>query len=270
MDATSRHSKILDLLNSQERVEVEDLAARFGVSLQTVRTDLRDLSARGVLSRVHGGAVRVSSAANRAYADRRKQNATAKQTMAALLAEFIPDNCSLAINIGTSTEQAARALENHRGLTVLSNNINIINLMMGGEAKELILVGGTVRQSDGAIIGEDAVEFISRYKVDYAIIGASALDEDGAVLDHDAREVSVARAILKNARRTILLCDGSKFSRSAPVRICGLADLDVVITDQRPPAPFCEAARAAGTQILCTESQEIKNESSENDRIQND
>ncbi|WP_122074158.1 DeoR/GlpR family DNA-binding transcription regulator [Pseudophaeobacter sp. EL27] len=264
MDAASRHDKILNLLNSQERLEVEDLAARFGVSLQTIRTDLRDLSARGALSRVHGGAVRVSSAANRAYADRRKHNANAKQAMAALLAEVIPDNCSLAINIGTSTEQAARALENHRGLTILSNNINIINLMMGGETKELILVGGTVRQSDGAIIGEDAVEFISRYKVDYAIIGASALDEDGAVLDHDAREVSVARAILKNARTKILLCDGSKFARSAPVRICDLSDLDVVITNQPPPAPFLEAAKAASTRILCAEAGSSKNESREN------
>lgn len=265
MDAASCHSHILDLLNSQERVEVEDLATRFAVSLQTIRTDLRDLSARGALSRVHGGAVRVSSAATRAYADRRKQNAAAKQAMASLLAELIPDNCSLALNIGTSTEQAARALENHRGMTVLSNNINIINLMMGGETKELILVGGTVRQSDGAIIGEDAVEFISRYKVDYAVIGASALDEDGAVLDHDAREVSVARAILKNARTKILLCDGSKFSRSAPVRICDLSDLDVVVTDHAPPTPFRKAARAAGTRILCTTTSESKNESCEND-----
>lgn len=265
MDAASRHIKILDLLSTQDRVEVEDLSTRFGVSLQTVRTDLRDLSARGALSRVHGGAVRISSAASRAYAERRKQNAPAKQAMAALLADLIPDNCSLALNIGTSTEQAARALENHRGLTILSNNINIINLMMGGESKELILVGGTVRQSDGAIIGEDAVEFISRYKLDYAIIGASALDVDGAVLDHDAREVSVARAILKNARTKILLCDSSKFDRSAPVRICDLPDLDVVITDQLPPAPFCEAARSAGTRILCADADRAQNESSEND-----
>lgn len=256
MDAATRHSHILDLLKAQERVEVEDLSRRFAVSLQTIRTDLRDLSARGALSRVHGGAVRISSAANRAYADRRKQNAGAKQAMAAVLADLIPDRCSVALNIGTSTEQAARALSSHRGLTVLSNNINIINLMIGGEAKELVLVGGTVRQSDGAIIGEDAVKFISRYKVDYAIIGASALDADGAVLDHDANEVSVARALLKNARNKILLCDGSKFSLSAPVRICDLSDLDIVITDQLPPAQFCDVAHAAGTRILTTATKE--------------
>lgn len=266
MDATSRHSQILELITSQDRVEVDDLAARFGVSMQTIRADLRDLSARGALSRVHGGAVRVSSASNRAYAERRKQNAPAKQAMATVVADLIPDHCSLALNIGTSTEQAARALCGHRGLTILSNNINIINIMMGGEAKDLILAGGTVRQSDGAIVGEDAVEFISRYKVDFAVIGASALDSDGSVLDHDAREVSVARAILKNARTRVLLCDGSKFTRSAPVRICDLSDLDVVITDRPPPEEFIKAANAAGTRILSTKN----NESSENGRPEDD
>ena len=261
MDAASRHTAILQLLNQEDRVEVEDLAARFGVSLQTVRTDLRDLSARGGLSRVHGGAVRISSAANRDYADRRRLNAHGKESMATLAADLIPENCAISLNIGTSTEHVARTLSGHRGLTVLSNNINIINMMMGGKAKELILAGGTVRQSDGAIIGEDAVEFFSRYKVDYAIIGASALDSDGAVMDHDAREVAVARAILKNARTKVLICDGSKFERSAPIRICHVSDLDVVITDRPAPEEFAQAALLAGTQILTTG----QNESSEND-----
>ncbi len=261
MDASSRQNEIIALLNQQDRVEVEDLAQRFGVSLQTVRADLRDLSARGALSRVHGGAVRISSAASQDYADRRRLNAGGKQAMATLAAELIPDNCSISLNIGTSTEQVARALSGHRGLTILSNNINIINMMMGGQAKDLILAGGTVRQSDGAIVGEDAVAFIARYKVDFAVIGASALDADGAVMDHDPREVSVARAILKNARQRVLVCDGSKFERSAPVRICDLSDLDVVITDRPVPADFAEAAQAAGTRILTAG----QNESSEND-----
>lgn len=197
MDANDRQNEIMNLLTAQDRVEVEDLARRFGVSLQTVRTDLRDLSARGQLSRVHGGAVRIASAANRGYAERRSLNADSKRAMAALAAEVIPENCSIALNIGTSTEMVARALSSHRGLTVLSNNINIINMMMEDDSKDLILAGGAIRKSDGAIVGEDAVEFFARYKVDFAIIGASALDADGAILDHDAREVSVARAILK-------------------------------------------------------------------------
>ena len=261
MDAHLRHSEILTLLNQQERVEVDDLAARFNVSSQTIRTDLRDLSARNLLSRVHGGAMRFSSATNNAYADRRKQNAAAKEAMAALTADLIQEHCSISLNIGTSTEQVAQALSDHRGLTVLSNNINIINMMMGRSAKEMILVGGAIRQSDGAIIGEEAVAFISRYKTDYAIIGASALDADGSVLDHDAREVSVAHALLRNARTRILVCDGSKFDRSAAVRICALDDLDILVTDRPVPPSFAKAAKSGGTRILTP----TQNESSENE-----
>ena len=114
----------------------------------------------------------------------------------------------------------------------------------------LVIVGGGVRQSDGAIVGDEAVEFIANYKVDYAVIGASALDTDGSVLDFDSREVAVARTILKNARTRILVTDTSKFERSAPVRICTLAELDYVVLDSTPPQEFIKAATRENTQIL--------------------
>ncbi len=253
MDVESRQDAILGLLRTQERVRTDDLAAHFDVSIQTIRSDLRDLSKAGLVDRTRGGARWVISASNRDYGERRKLNADRKQKIGALAALLIPDNCSVTLNIGTTTEQVARALGNHRDLVVLSNNINIINTMMGTNSKELILVGGAVRQSDGAIVGEDAVEFISRFKVDFAVIGASALDGDGSVLDYDVREVSVARAILRNARTRLLVCDSSKFERTAPVRICDISELDYLITDTAPPQRFIAAARKAETEILTLE-----------------
>ena len=250
MDATARHSEIQTLLNETNRVEVDALAQYFGVSTQTIRSDLRDLSDKGLVSRVHGGAVRIASTSSRGYEDRRRLNARGKAAMALVVADLVPDNCSITLNIGTSTEHVARALKDHRGLSVLSNNINIINMMMGGHAREMTLVGGSIRQSDGAIVGEDAVAFISRYKTDFAIIGASAMDADGAILDHDPREVSVARAILGNARTKVLVCDGSKFERTAPVRICALNDLDYLVTDRPVPPEFADIASRHDTRIL--------------------
>lgn len=253
MDAEARQHEILQKLRQQERVGVDELTLDFGVSSQTVRADLRDLHDRGLLKRTHGGAVRVETVSNREYGARRQLHRGQKAAMGALAASLIPDDSSVTLNIGTSTEQVARALSGHRGLTVLSNNINIINLLIGTPSKELVLVGGAVRQSDGAIVGEDAVEFISRYKVDFAVIGASAMDADGAILDFDAREVSVARAILRNARSRILVCDGSKFDIAAPVRICDLAELDYVVTDRAPPAEFLRRAEQTETEILIAE-----------------
>ena len=252
MDLTARQEKILSLLRSDGRVDVENLADQFTVTSQTIRRDLGELCDLGLAVRTHGGAKRIAAVANREYQDRQRLQAPEKEAMGALAASLIPNECSITLNIGTSTEQVARALVGHRGLMVLSNNINVIHTMIGTAVRELILVGGAVRASDGAIVGEDAVEFISRYKVDYAVIGASALDPDGAVLDFDAREVSVARAILRNARTKILVCDSTKFERTAPVRICDVADLDYVITDRAPPAAFSEAAAAGATEILTT------------------
>ena len=107
-----------------------------------------------------------------------------------------------------------------------------------------------MRQTDGGIVGEAAVAFIRQFKVDCAVIGASALDEDGAILDFDMREVSVARAIIENARRTILVADHLKFERSAPIRICPLAAIDQFVTDSEPPPRFRAACLGAGTEIV--------------------
>jgi len=250
MDITSRQETILDLLRTHGAVEVDDLAARFNLTTQTIRHDLRGLDERGLLRRTHGGARRVDSVTTREYADRRTHLGAEKRAIGMRAAALIPDNCSITLNIGTTTEQVAQALSGHRNLMIMSNNINIINQFMGTTDKKVVMVGGAVRQSDGAVVGQDAVEFISRYKVDYAVIGASALDADGAVLDYDVREVSVARAILRNSRTRILVCDASKFDTSAPVRICDIADLDYFVTDRPPPAPFAETAQAAGTRLI--------------------
>ena len=130
----------------------------------------------------------------------------------------------------------------HKDLTVITNNINVIHILRGARLESLVIAGGSVRQSDGAVVGAEAVEFINRYKADFAVIGTSSLDEDGAVLDFDEREVAVARAILQNARTKILVADASKFERNAPVRICGVADLDYIITDKQT-SPLALAAQ---------------------------
>lgn len=253
MDISQRQREILAILRAEERAEVDDLARRFGVSSQTIRTDLRILDEMGLARRIHGGVRRLEAVANREYAERRRLRAREKAAIAEAAAALVPDNCSVALNIGTTTELVARALQPRHGLVVLSNNINIVTMMMGGPARELILAGGSVRQSDGAIIGHEAVEFMNRYKVDYAIVGASAMDPDGAILDYDAREVAVARAILANARTRILVCDASKFDHTAPVRIADVAELDYVVTDAPPPPGFAEAARRARTNIIVAE-----------------
>ncbi|MFN3718146.1 MAG: DeoR/GlpR family DNA-binding transcription regulator [Rhizobium rhizophilum] len=231
---SARQAEIMALAKEQGRVLVEELAARFAVTPQTIRKDLNDLCDARALNRIHGGAVFPSGNENVKYEARRSMAATEKQAIGRAAADLIPDNSSLFINIGTTTEAVGDALVDHKELMVITNNINVANHLRVFPSIEVVIAGGVVRGSDGGIVGEAAVDFIRQFKVDFAVIGVSAIDEDGALLDFDFREVKVAQAIIANARHVILVSDASKFERTAPVRIGHISQVQTFITDHCP------------------------------------
>jgi DeoR family glycerol-3-phosphate regulon repressor len=226
-----RHKSILEIARRTGRVTVEALAERLGVTPQTIRKDLNELSADSLLARVHGGAVITSGIDNLAYEARRMLAQDEKRAIGEATAALIPDDASLFINIGTTTEEVARSLSGRRGLLVITNNLNVVDLLYQNPEVEVIVVGGRVRRVDRAAVGAFAMEFIKGFKVDYAVIGASAIDEDGALLDFDMNEVQVSQTIIDNSRQVILAADSSKLGRPAPVRIGHVGEIDVFVTD---------------------------------------
>jgi DeoR family glycerol-3-phosphate regulon repressor len=252
----TRHALILDLARTEGRVTVEELAERFAVSVQTIRKDLNELCEKHLLSRVHGGAVPASGVDNLAYAARRGLMAEAKRRIGIHAAALVPDGSSLFINIGTTTEEVARALVGRSRLLVITNNIHVVSILLPSPGIEVVVAGGMVRRADGGIVGEATLDLVSQFKVDWAVIGASAIDEDGALLDYDWREVRVAQQIIRNARRVMLVADSSKFGRGAPARIAAMAEVDVLVTDAAPPERLTEACRQAGVQIMIAQAPE--------------
>jgi DeoR family glycerol-3-phosphate regulon repressor len=249
MALSFRQTEILEIARSEGRVVVEDLARRFDVTLQTIRRDLTDLADAGHLDRVHGGAVARRGVANIGYEARRRMNEAAKAAIARACAALIPDNASLILNIGTTTEAVARELLAHRNITVVTNNLNVANILVANESCEVMVSGGALRRSDGGLVGELATQFIEQFKVDYAVIGTSALDQDGDLLDFDLAEVRVSKAIIRQARRVFLVADSSKLARKAPVRIASIADLDAVFTDAAFPEPLARRCREWGAEV---------------------
>lgn len=231
---SARQAEIMALAKEHGRVLVDELAARFAVTPQTIRKDLNDLCDARALNRIHGGAVFPSGNENVKYEARRSMAANEKQAIGQAAADLIPDNSSLFINIGTTTEAVGDALVDHKELMVITNNINVANRLRVFPSIEVVIAGGVVRGSDGGIVGEAAVDFIRQFKVDFAVIGVSAIDQDGALLDFDFREVKVAQAIIANARHVILVSDASKFERTAPVRIGHISQVQTFITDHCP------------------------------------
>ncbi|RVD48905.1 MAG: DeoR/GlpR transcriptional regulator [Mesorhizobium sp.] len=252
MYLSPRHAEIIQMAKDNGRVLVDDLATHFNVTPQTIRKDLKDLCDQRLLSRIHGGALFPSGIENMEYEARRKIAADEKEAIGRAAARLIPDNASLFINIGTTTEAVSKALLDHNGLMVITNNINVANRMRIYPSIEVVIAGGVVRGSDGGVVGEAAVDFIRQFKVDYAVIGASAIDHDGALLDFDFREVKVAQAIIANARHVILVSDQTKFERTAPVRIGHLSQVNTFITDRCEIASVRKICQEAEVQLIET------------------
>ncbi|MGH6637816.1 MAG: DeoR/GlpR family DNA-binding transcription regulator, partial [Polaromonas sp.] len=131
-----------------------------------------------------------------------------------------------------------KALLHHKGLRVITNNLNVAAILCGNTDCEVIVAGGVVRGRDRGIVGEAAVDFIRQFRVDIAVIGISGIEPDGSLRDFDYREVKVAQTIIEHAREVWLAADSSKFNRPAMVELARLSQIDRLFTDMAPPEPF--------------------------------
>ena len=251
-----RQSDLLAAVREAGALSIEALAQRFGVTLQTVRRDVRQLEQLGLLARFHGGVrTPVSTVENLAYAQRKALNAGAKELIARAVARDIRAGCSLILNIGTTTEAVARALLHHRGLRVITNNLNVAAILSDNPDCEVIVTGGVVRARDRGIVGEATIDFLRQFRVDIAVIGISGIEGDGTLRDYDVREVRAARTIIEHARQVWLCADHSKFGRPAMVEVGHLSDVTRIYTDQPPPAPFDRLLRDAD--VACVIAAEV-------------
>lgn len=250
MNLNERQQEILGLVQRTGFVSNEHLSASFSVTPQTIRRDVNALCGLGLLRRYHGGAGLPSSVDNVPYATRRVMCPEEKNRIARAVAGRIPDKASLFINIGTTTEAVANALSRHKGLRVITNDLNVAILLGDNPDFDVIVAGGVVRSRDRGITGEATIDFVRLFKVDFAIIGISGIDLDGSLLDFDYAEVRVAQAIIANARKVFLVADYTKFGRNAMVRLGKLSQVDALFTDSSPPLPLIEVLRDSGTELI--------------------
>ena len=245
-----RQHDILSLAEQEGYVGVENLAETFAVAQQTIRRDINQLCDQKLLERTHGGAFYSSGAHNFAYTSRKSIASDEKKEIADAVAAIIPDNSSIIINIGTTTEQVAQSLLSHKGLKVVTNNINIVQIFSKSNDAEVWLAGGKVRKSDSAVIGKNTADFIKEFIVDYAVIGVSAIDNDGSLMDYDSEEVIVSKAIFKHCRKLILVADSIKFERSAPMLIGNISEIDTLVTNNQPSPEIINICNTNNIEIV--------------------
>jgi DeoR family glycerol-3-phosphate regulon repressor len=248
-----RQSKIVDLVRAHGFVSIDTLAQDFMVTPQTIRRDINQLSASGLVRRYHGGAGLPSSVENLEYTTRKTFSLTGKIRIARLVASHIPNEASIFLDIGTTTEEVAKALLDHERLRVITNNLNVAVILSDREGFEVIVTGGAVRGRDRGLTGEATIDFIRQFKIDFGIISVSGIDADGTLLDFDYHEIRVGQAIIQNSRKVYLVADHAKFGRQAMVRLCNIREVHALFTDRMPPAAMCEMLAAADVRLYVAE-----------------
>ena len=251
MTPEERRSSIAELVMDRGRQSVERLAEHFAVSAETIRRDLARLSAEGRVRKVHGGALKAPLHIEGSFDERMAEDASAKAAIAARLRDVIQPGETLFIDTGSTTLAAARALAAVPGLTVVTN-AHAVAAALGASA-HVFLLGGAYRAGNRQTVGPLAIEGIGRFQADRAILTVAAIDREAGAMDADFDEAQIARAMIANARTTVVLAAASKFGRRAGFSVCRPDAIDLLVTDRAPPAELAMDLHAAGASVLVAE-----------------
>lgn len=249
-DITERQALIAEQVRGRGFQTVSELAEHFGVTTQTIRRDIGELSEIGLLKRRHGGVEPREPNANLSFGERRILNLEAKQRIARAVAARVPNGASLSVSIGTTPEMVVRALGGHKGLRIFTNNMTAALGACDIADAEVSVPGGALRLGARDVIGRDVENFFARFKVDIGIYGVGGVDPSGELLDFHEDEVRAREAIRHNCRRVFLVLDATKFGRAAHVRGGHIADANVVFCDTPPPVEIGRALSAADRETV--------------------
>lgn len=230
---TQRQSEILEAVRAQGAVSVAALAARFDVTHQTIRRDLRALQDLQLLQKGFGAAFASPGVAHHAHDEREATLAEVKRRLVQALEEFLTPGATVFVGLGTTFDSLHQVVERHPGILIATPNLTVAHTCALNTDATVYVYGGYVRNKDSAVLTM-ADESRRRFKFDLAIIGASAIDDQGTVLEFDPMEVDLVRDILPQSRRIILVAHDEKFGRRAPHVVTTLADVDILISNATP------------------------------------
>lgn len=250
MTKNERHRLISEAVQATGRVRVTDLAARADVSEMTVRRDLEELEERGVLTRVHGGAVsNVSRSFEPGFAARSLRQAEAKQRIGARAAGLIRDGETLVIDAGTTSLHVARALPHDIRVRVLALSLHIADALADLPNATLMVPGGVVRRHERSFVGGMTTATFAQLAFDTVILTCGGIDITG-VTEYELDDAATKQAALASARRAIVVADSTKLGAVAFARVCRLDQIDVVVTDSGASDADLAALREAGVDVI--------------------
>ncbi len=250
MNHSKRHGEILHLLQEEGTITIASLATRLGVSLETVRRDVKPLTKDGAIVKMHGAIGLPALTGEAPFERRMRENAAAKRAIARHVAATIRNGESVMLDTGTTTSYLARELVGHRRLTVVTNSSDIARTLATVNGNKVYMAGGELRSDSGAAFGVSAIDFVGRFSVTHAVISAGAVDATDGIMDYELEEAEFARKVLSRGQRTVVVTDHTKFGKHGLVQVCGFSSVGELVTNRPPSADIAAALDAAGVRVV--------------------
>jgi DeoR family glycerol-3-phosphate regulon repressor len=236
MYATRRQSEILKTVENQGSCTIAELASRLNVSDETIRRNLKPLSDRGLVRRVHGGVTLPEQLHEAPFQARMQKNAEEKQRIADVVASEIQDGDTLILDCGSTTTFVARAIRQRKNLVVVTNSAEIARTLATNSSNRVFMAGGELRSDDTASLGAAALNFVRQFQVRHAILSVGGIGDDGSLLVFHPEEADFTRVIINCAENVIVAADHTKLLGQGLVKVCDASKVDVVVTDQALPS----------------------------------
>ena len=248
-----RQKQILSLLARQGRLSVSEIVEQFSISQATARRDLESLASQGKAQRVHGGVISVEQAPPELpILERQREQADEKTRIGHATANLISDKETVFLGSGTTVLEVARNLRGRKQLTVITNSLQVLNTLAGGDEMNLISLGGMLRDSEMSFIGHITEQALTEIHVDKVIMGTRGLSLEHGLTNDYLQETLTDRAILKIGAEVIIVADHTKINRVATALLAPLATMQTFVTDSQADKKFIQALRRQGIRVIVT------------------
>jgi len=251
MRMQKRQNEILASVRSRGACSITELALQLEVSDETIRRNIKPLVRQGLVEKVHGGIVlSQKQEPEPPFEKRMNERVEAKRAISSLVAGIIDNGDSIMLDTGSTTAYVARALADHRDLSVVTNCTEIARTLAREPSNRVHLCGGALRADDWATFGSAAIDFVRQFHVNYAILSIGGVTADGGFMDYHLEEAEFSRAVIEQAKKTIVVADHSKFGNADFIKVCDFEQVDMVVVDQAPPVRIMNELREAGVGII--------------------
>ena len=251
MLAIERRNAILLKLSMEGKVVVSDLSREFDVTEETIRRDLEKLDNDGLAKKTYGGAVKVESFnTDLPFHIRKQSNVESKQKIATIIADMIKDGDYIMLDASTTALNVVKAIMHLKKITIITNSIEILLELCNKPDWTVISTGGTLKEGGLSLVGYTAEKMVEGYHVDIAICSCKGIDVENGVTDSNERDSEIKKAIFSSATRKVLAVDSSKFNKVSFVKVCGIADVDTIVTDTHPGEQWQEYLERANTSLV--------------------